>query len=121
MDGFEAWRFRRRARTDATHPATTIRVQHPFPTGGSMETPQQRTLDAGRRVQVFLDTFAAIIGALVSAALREKLDDAVASLAGFGLEQKTAGGLVQGETMNELRLRTELYDCFVLPVVRASK
>jgi hypothetical protein len=86
-----------------------------------MQTPHERTLNAGRRVQVFLDTFAAIIGALISPALRAKFDAAVAALAGFRLEQTTAAGLVAGETANQQRLRTELYDRFVLPVLRVAK
>jgi hypothetical protein len=86
-----------------------------------MHTPHERTLDAGRRVQVFLATFAATIGALISTMLRANLDAAVAALAGFRLEQTTAAGLVEGETVNQERLRKELYYRFVLPVVRVAK
>ena len=39
-----------------------------------MKTNQERALDAGRRVQGFLDAQAAAIGTAVSASLRAKLD-----------------------------------------------
>jgi hypothetical protein len=78
-------------------------------------------LDAGRRVQVFLDTFVALIAALIPASLREKLDAAVTALAGFRLEQNTAASLVEGETANQAKLRLDLYERFVLPNVRTAR
>jgi hypothetical protein len=86
-----------------------------------METPQERMLDAGRRVQVFLDTFVALLAGLIPASLRAKLDAAVTMLAGFRQEQKSAAGLVEGETANQAKLRLDLYEHFVLPNVRTAK
>jgi hypothetical protein len=86
-----------------------------------MQATQVRALDAGRRVQVFLDTHAATIGTAVPASLRAKLDDAVTQFAGFQSEQGTAEGTAKGETVNQAALRTDLFQRFMVPVGRAAK
>ena len=106
---------------DATRPCTTYRVHITFYTGGSMQSTQVRTLDAGRRVEVFLDTQAAALGKAVSPTLRAKLDDAVTQLGGFQIEQATAKGTALGETTNQVALREELYQTFMVQIGRTAK
>jgi hypothetical protein len=80
-----------------------------------------RTLDAGRRVQVFLDAQAAAIGTVVSASLRAMLDAAVTQLVGFQAQQGTAEGTAKGETVNQAALRDDLYTRFMVPIGRTAK
>jgi hypothetical protein len=80
-----------------------------------------RTLDAARRVQVFLDTEAAVIGKVVPPTLRAMLDDAVTQLAGFQLQQGTAEGTARGEIVNQAALREDLYTRFMAPVATTAK
>jgi hypothetical protein len=82
---------------------------------------QVRTLDAARRVQVFLDTEAAAIGTAVPPTLRAMLDDAVKQLAAFQLQQGTAEGTAKGETVNQVALRDELYTRFMAPIGTTAK
>ena len=82
---------------------------------------QVKTLDAARRVQVFLDTEAAAIGKAVPPTLRAMLDDAVTQLAAFQLQQGTAEGMARGETANQVVLREDLYTRFMAPVAMTAK
>jgi hypothetical protein len=82
---------------------------------------QVRTLDAGRRVQVFLDTEAAAIGKAVPPTLRAMLDDAVTQLAAFQLQQGTAEGTAKGETANQVVLREDVYTRFMAPIGATAK
>jgi hypothetical protein len=78
-------------------------------------------LDAGRRVQVFLDAQAATLGKVVPPTIRAMLDDAVTQLAGFQIEQATAVGTAKGETVNQTTLRDDLYQRFMVQVGRTAK
>ena len=82
---------------------------------------QVRTLDAARRVQVFLDTEAAAIGKAVPPTLRAMLDDAVTQLTAFQFQQGTAEGTAMGETANQVVLRDDLYTRFMAPVATTAK
>jgi hypothetical protein len=86
-----------------------------------MQSTRIRTLDAGRRVQVCLDTQAAALGNAVSPTLRAKLDDAVTQLGGFQVEQATAQGTALGETVNQAALRDALYQKFMVQIGRTAK
>lgn len=86
-----------------------------------MLSTQVRTLDAGRRVQVFLDTQSAALGNAVPPSLRAKLDDAVAQLGGFEAEQATAQGIALGETANQAALRDALFQKFMVQIGRTAK
>jgi hypothetical protein len=86
-----------------------------------MQAPQVRTLDAGRRVQVFLDAHAATIGKAVPPSLRTMLDDSVTQLAGFQVEQGTAENTAKGETVNQAALRDTLYQDFMVQIGRTAK
>jgi hypothetical protein len=86
-----------------------------------MQVTQGRTLDAGRRVQGFLDTQAANIGTSVSASLRAKLDAAVQQLTAAGLAQETASGNAKAATVNQTVLRKALYDGFLVHIGRVAK
>src|SRR5579864_4939731 len=110
------------ARQDATRQRTAPRVHHPFPPiGGNMQATDVRALDAGRRVQVFLDAQAATVGKVVAPSLRAKLDDSVTQLAGFQDEQGTADGAAKGETANQAALRDDLFQKFMVPIARTAK
>lgn len=63
-----------------------------------MKLKQMYTLDAGRRSKGFLDTHAAVIGDAVTPVLRARLDNGVADLEGYQLEQRTSTGLARGMT-----------------------
>jgi hypothetical protein len=78
-------------------------------------------LNAGRRVQVFLDAQAATVGKLVPASLRAMLDDAVTQLAGFQVEQATAEGAATGETANQAALRASLYQNFMVQIGQTAR
>jgi hypothetical protein len=65
-----------------------------------------RTFDAGRRVQGFVDTNAALIGTGVPPSLRAKVDAAVSQLAQYQLDQEAAKAAAKGETVNQAALRT---------------
>ena len=80
-----------------------------------------RALDAGRRVQVFLDAQAATLGKVVPPSIRAMLDDAVTQLAGFQVEQATALGTAKGETVNQTTLRDDLYQRFMVQIGRTAK
>jgi hypothetical protein len=80
-----------------------------------------RTLDAGRRVQVLLDTEAAAIGKAVPPTLRAMLDDAVTQLTAFQLQQGTAEGTAKGETANQVVLREDVYTRFMAPIATTAK
>ena len=86
-----------------------------------MKTNQERALDAGRRVQGFLDAQAAAIGTAVSASLRAKLDAAVAQLVLLQHQQETATSAAVGETVNQAALRRDLYEHLVVPVGTAAR
>jgi hypothetical protein len=86
-----------------------------------MKSTDVRTLDAGRRVQVFLDAQATALGKTVLPSLRAKLDDAVTQLTAFQVEQGSAEGAAKGETVNQAGLRDDLYQKFMVPVARAAK
>jgi hypothetical protein len=86
-----------------------------------MQATDVRALDAGRRVQVFLDTQAAALGKAVAPSLRAKLDDSVTQLAGFQNEQGTADGAARGATANQAALRDDLFQKFMVPIARAAK
>jgi hypothetical protein len=75
-----------------------------------------RTLDAGRRVQGFLDKNGVAIGALVPPTMRAKLDGAVAKLQGFQQEQDLMTSAAKGETAAQAALRDEIYRTLVIPV-----
>lgn len=80
-----------------------------------------RTLDAGRRVQGFLDSHIAELGTTVSTSLRAMFDDAVTRLTGFQVEQATEEGTARGETINQATLREELYQRFMVHIGRTAK
>ena len=86
-----------------------------------MKATQGNTLNAGRRVQGFLDTHASVIGTVVSPALRGKLDAAVTQLGQSQLEQDatTAGAI--GATAAQNALRSNLFEHFSAPIGRIAK
>jgi hypothetical protein len=86
-----------------------------------MKTTQVRALDAGRRVQGFLDANAATIGTAVSASLRTKFDAAVTQLDQLRLDQETSKAAAAGETTNQAALRSDLYKHFVGPIGEVAK
>ena len=86
-----------------------------------MQQPHSATLDALRRVQVFLDAQATALGAVVPASLRARLDSAVTQLAGFQQEQTTAMGSATGETANQAVLRKDFRSQFMRPIARIAK
>ena len=63
-----------------------------------MKLKQLYTLDAGRRSQGFLKRHAAVIGDAVTPVLWARLDNGVADLEGYQLEQRTSTGLARGMT-----------------------
>ena len=86
-----------------------------------MQGRQGKTLDAGRRAQGFLDAEATAIGSAVSKALRAKLDDSVAKLAQFELQQGSADRSAQGATTAQEKLRQDVYDAFIGPIAEIAK
>jgi hypothetical protein len=86
-----------------------------------MEAKKGRTLDAGRRAQGFLISEAAAIGSAVSPTLRAKLDEAVATLEKFELQQGSSDRTAQGATTAQQRMRQDVYDAFIGPIASIAK
>lgn len=86
-----------------------------------MQLTQFKTLDAGRRVQGFLDRLFAALGYAVAAAVRARLDKAVAQLAAYQLEQGMSRGTALGETSSQAALRQSIYDRFMSPICTIAK
>ena len=86
-----------------------------------MKTTEVRTLDAGRRVQGFLDTNAPSIGTAVPPSLRAKVDAAVSQLVQFRLDQEAATAAAKGETVNQAALRSDLFKHLVAPIGKVAK
>jgi hypothetical protein len=74
-----------------------------------------------RRVQGFLDRLAAILGALIPASLRARLDDTTTQLSTFQVEQAATTGTARGETANLALLRKDFYVRFMRPIARNAK
>jgi hypothetical protein len=85
-----------------------------------MQARRARTLDAGRRVEGFLDENAAAIGAAITPVLRGKFADAVSRLAQAERDQTLAGDLAIGETTAAQRLRQDVYDRCIAPIAKAA-
>src|SRR5579862_5137977 len=68
---------------------------------GLMQLIHSNALDAVRRVQGFLDSQAATLGAVVTATLRGRLDAAVTQLDAFKVARGAAIDRARGETTNE--------------------
>ena len=77
-----------------------------------MKLSQHYTLDAGRRSKGFLDRHVAVIGDAVSAILRARLDNGVADLEGYQLEQRTETGLARGMTAVLKEKRDDIHKRF---------
>jgi hypothetical protein len=86
-----------------------------------MKTTQVRTLDAGRRVQGFLDANAATIATAMSASLRAKFDAAVTQLDQLRLDQETSKAAAAGETVNQAALRSDLFQQLVDRIGEVAK
>jgi hypothetical protein len=86
-----------------------------------MKTTQVRTLDAGRRVQGFLDANAATIAIAMSASLRAKFDAAVTQLDQLRLDQETSKAAAAGETVNQATLRSDLFQQLVDRIGEVAK
>jgi len=66
-----------------------------------MQQAHLNTLDMVRRVQGFLDRYAATLGILIPAKLRARLDRAATQLAGFQVEQAAATGTARGTELRK--------------------
>jgi hypothetical protein len=86
-----------------------------------MQLLYSNTLDALRRVQVFLDAQAAALGTLVPPALRARLDAVVTQLLGFQAEQSAATGTAKGETANQVAYRKDIRTRFLTPIAGIAK
>jgi hypothetical protein len=81
-----------------------------------MKLSQHYTLDAGRRSRGFLDRHAAVIGNAVTAILRTRLDQGVADLEAYQLEQRTETGLARGMTAVLKEKRADIHKRFGEPI-----
>jgi hypothetical protein len=86
-----------------------------------MQLPYQRTLEAGQRVQAFLDEESDKLGNPITSDLRSTLDRGVAELAAFKVELGETTGSALGTTAVLKAIRQELYDRFMVPISRISK
>ena len=86
-----------------------------------MQSKQSRTLKAFERVQVFLDTNAAVLGAIPTSAPRLALDAVVTSLAGNASDQGTAKIQTRGATASQASLRRALIVTNMRPVAAIAK
>ena len=86
-----------------------------------MELAQRHTLDAARRVQVFLDTHTSVIHNGARVPFRWKLDRAVDQLVACQIEQGTAAGLARQETRALASYRKDLYGRFGSPIRRVAE
>src|SRR5258708_21942979 len=78
-------------------------------------------LDMVRRVQGFLDRQAAVLGTLIPASLRARLDNAATQVASFQVEQAATTGTARGETASLAALRKEFYTKFMRPIASNAK
>lgn len=85
-----------------------------------MQARRARTLDAGQRVEGFLDSNAATIGAAITPVLRAKFGDAVSRLAQAERDQTIATDLALGETSAGQALRQDMYDRCIAPIAKAA-
>jgi hypothetical protein len=81
-----------------------------------MKLTQSKVLDAGRRVQDFLNRNAAKVTAVVSALVRSQLDAAVARIEGFKAQQDVSHEISTGETGAQKDLRASIYESFLKPI-----
>jgi len=86
-----------------------------------MQGTQGKTSDAGRRVQGFLTTHAAAVGNAVPAALRAELDGVVTQIVAYQNEQESTTSAAHGETVNQVTLRTDVYERFLKPIAKIVK
>jgi hypothetical protein len=86
-----------------------------------MQLKYVRVLEAARRVQGFLDSLNATIGSLVPAGLRAELNDLVARISAFQIEQESASKTARGETVSLARRRADLLERFAKPVARIAE
>jgi hypothetical protein len=77
-----------------------------------MKDTQRNTLDAGRRSKGFHDRHAAVIGDAVTPILRELLDQGVADLEAYQLEQRTATDSAKGMTVVLKQKRDDIHKQF---------
>jgi hypothetical protein len=82
---------------------------------------QQRQLDALRRVQDFLDSHAADVGALNDCEARTQLDDAVTQLAAFGNDQGTANLQMTGQIHRERAMAVDLRHRHMQPIATFAR
>ena len=85
-----------------------------------MQARRARTLDAGQRVEGFLDSNAATIGTAITPVLRAKFGDAVSRLAQAERDQTIATDLALGETSAGQALRQDVYDRCIAPIAKAA-
>jgi hypothetical protein len=86
-----------------------------------MQWKHMNTLDAGRRVQAFLDTESASLGNPVIPELRATLDREVEQLDAFQLELGDTTDSALGTTAVLKAIRQELYDRYMVPITRIAK
>lgn len=86
-----------------------------------MRSTQVKSLDAGRRVQGFLDTHADAVGRVVPPTLRAELDRAVANISAFRAEQGAMSKAAHGETEHQRVLKEDVYKRVLLPIARIAR
>jgi hypothetical protein len=80
-----------------------------------------KTLDAGKRVQVFLAGLTQALVDLVGPVLRGRLDDAVAQLEAYRTEQDLTVKSVVGETTAQEAMRQDLYRRYMRPIGKIAR
>jgi hypothetical protein len=83
-----------------------------------MRLTDQKVLDTGQRVQVFVDTQGPAIGTTVPAPLRAQLDTAVTQLSGAQVDQQTLGQAVAAEIAKQDAICKEVSADFLIPIGR---
>jgi hypothetical protein len=86
-----------------------------------MQQVQQRSLDALRRVQDFLDTHADQVGALKDSAGRKQLDDAVTLVASHTDDQSAASLAMTGQISQQRALETGLRAQHMQPIATFAR
>jgi hypothetical protein len=81
-----------------------------------MKHKQSMTLEAGQRALGFFDAHAAAIGNETVGRLRTLIEQRVAELQAFQLEQEISIGSAKGETVVQENARREIYERFLCPI-----
>jgi hypothetical protein len=82
---------------------------------------QQRTLDSLRRVQDFIETHAATLGAISTSATRQELTTAIDETSSQHINQGTAHRTLVGEMSRQRVLAQQLVDSHMRPITKFAR